>query len=126
MPTASIEQLLNAVMQLPPPEYEQFLQKLLHLKAREKAPCLSKRESELLLAINQGLPPADARRMRTLIRKRQAYEITPDELQELIGLTNESERLGAERLKHLIELAALRNVTLDEIMQQLGIGPRPI
>lgn len=86
-------------------------------------PTLSQRESELLTNINQGLPLADARRMKTLIAKRQSYTITEGELQELIQLTDEAERLNVERLKDLIELAHLRGVTLDEVMAQLGIRP---
>jgi len=61
--------------------------------------------------------------MKELIAKRQSYTITEDELQELIRLTDESERLNVERMKHLLELAHLRGVTLDEVMEQLGIKP---
>ena len=51
------------------------------------------------------------------------YTITEADLQELIRLTDESERLNAERIKHLLELAHLQGVTLDEVMKQLGIEP---
>ncbi|MDQ3257719.1 MAG: hypothetical protein M3R15_28170 [Acidobacteriota bacterium] len=61
--------------------------------------------------------------MKQLIAKRQSYTIAEDELQELIRLTDEAERLNVERVKHLIELAQLRNVTLDELMNKLGIRP---
>ncbi|MBS1791371.1 MAG: hypothetical protein JST85_26910 [Acidobacteria bacterium] len=125
MPTAQIEtdQLLNAALQMPEEEFQQFVTKLFTLKARERVPTLSQRESELLTAINQGLPPTDAKRMNALIAKRQSYTIKEDELQELIRLTDESERLNVERMKHLLELAHLRGVTLDEVMEQLGIRP---
>lgn len=128
MPTIQIEteQLLNAALQMPQNELEQFITRLFVLKARERVPALSERESELLLQINQGLPPDDAKRMKELIAKRQSYTITEDELQELIRITDEAERLNVERLKHLIELAQLRNVTLDELMDQLGIRPAVI
>jgi hypothetical protein len=127
MPTIQIEteQLLNAALQMPQEEFEQFLAKLLSIKARERAPVLSERESELLLKINEGLSPTDAKRMKELIAKRQSYTITEAELQELIHLTDEAERLNVERLKHLIELAHLRNVTLDQLMDQLGLRPEP-
>jgi hypothetical protein len=127
MPTIQIEteQLLNAALQMPQEEFEQFLAKLLSIKARERAPVLSERESELLLKINEGLSPTDAKRMKDMIAKRQSYTITEAELQELIRLTDEAERLNVERLKHLIELAHLRNVTLDQLMDQLGLRPEP-
>lgn len=125
MPTTQIEtdQLLNVALQMPEDEFQQFVTKLFTLKARERVSALSQRESELLTNINQGLPPADAKRMRALIAKRQSYTITEGELQELIQLTDEAERLSVERLKHLIELAHLRGITLDEVMAQLGIRP---
>ena len=123
MPTAQIEtdQLLNAALQMPEEEFQQFVTKLFTLKASQRVSALSQRESELLTSINQGLPPDGTRRMKALIAKRQSFTITEDELQELIRLTDESERLNVERLKRLLELAHLRGVTLDEVMVQLGL-----
>jgi hypothetical protein len=127
MPTIQIEteQLLNAALQMPRPELERFVAKLFALKAREETPNLSAEETKLLLKINHDLPPAARNRMNELIDRRQAGLITPAELEELIRLTDQSEEIGVERLKCLIELAALRNTTLDELMQQLGIKPVP-
>lgn len=125
MPTIQIEtdQLLQAALQMPREELEQFVVRLFALKAQQETPGLSEREAELLMEINQGLPPATGKRMKKLIAKRQSGTITEDELQELIRFTDEAERLNVERVKHLTELAALRNVTLDELMDRLGIRP---
>lgn len=77
MPTIEIEteQLLKAVLQMPEEELQQFVTRLFALKASQNAQALSERESELLIKIDQGLPPADARRMKELIVKRQSYII---------------------------------------------------
>jgi hypothetical protein len=125
MPTIHVEteQLLNAALQMPRPELERFVAKLFALKVREETPDLSAAEAELLLRINQGLPPAARKRMDELIDKRQAGLITPTELDELIQLTDQAEAFGVERLRCLVALAALRNTTLDELMRQLGIKP---
>src|SRR5262245_33858290 len=74
MPTIEIEtdQLLRAALQMPEEELQRFVARLLTLKARQKTPTLSERESELLIKINQGLPPADARLMKELIVRRQS------------------------------------------------------
>ena len=127
MPTIQVEpeQLLDAALQMPRPELERFVAKLFALKARQETPNLSEAETRLLLKINRDLPPAARSRMNELIDKRQAGLITPSELDELIQLTDQSEGIGAERLKCLIELAALRNVTVEELMRQLGIKPVP-
>lgn len=117
------EQLLDAVLQMPQSELEEFVRRVFSLKARERAPVLSERESELLQKIYKGIAPATQQRLNELIEKRQSYTITEDELQELIKLTNQVETFDAERLKYLIELAHLRNVPLDDLIRQLGIKP---
>ncbi len=86
--------------------------------------CLQ-RESELLLQINQTLPPPQRKRLNLLIKKRQSHTITSAELQELKQMTHEIEKSDARRLKGLIELAALRNVPLDDLIKQLGLKPYP-
>jgi hypothetical protein len=127
MPTIQIEpeQLLNAALQMSQAEFDQFVTRLFSIKARERAPVLSEREDELLQKIYQGLPPEMQQRLNELIEKRQSYTITDDELQELIKLTDQVELFDAERLKHMIELAHLRNVPLDDLIRQLGIKPVP-
>lgn len=127
MPTIQIEtdELLKAALQLPQVELEQFVGRLLSLKARERAPVLSEREAELLGKIYQGLPAGLQQRLNVLIKKRQASTITPDELQELIELTNQVELFDAARLELLSELAHLRNVPLRQLIKQLGLKPVP-
>ena len=125
MPTIQIEtnQLLEAASQMPREELERFVARLFVLKARQETPALPERESELLTQINRGLTPETGERMKELITKRQSATISEDEVRELISITDKAERLNVERVKHLIELAALRNVTLDELIDQLGIRP---
>ena len=127
MPTIQIEteQLLEAALQMPQSDFEQFVSRLFSIKARERAPVLSEREAELLQQIYLGLPPATQNRLNELIKKRQSYTITDDELLELNMLTNEVELFDAERLRHLTELAHLRNVPLATLIRLLGIKPVP-
>lgn len=127
MPTIHIEtdELLKAALQLPPIELEKFVTKLFVLKAKERTPLLSQRESELLLQINLTLPPPQRKRLNLLLKKRQSHTIKPTELQELKQMTHEIEKSDAQRLKCLIELAAIRNVPLDDLIKQLGLKPYP-
>ena len=127
MPTIQVdpEQLLQAALQMPRAELEQFVTRLLALKIGQDTPHLSQAESELLLAINQGIPAATQQRLDALIAQRQAHTLTVAEHQELLQLTAQIEQRDAERLQHLIELAVLRQVTLDTLMQQLGLQPAP-
>jgi hypothetical protein len=127
MPTIhnGTDELLQAALQLPPVEWEQFVTRLFTLKARERAPVLAERESELLGQIYQGLPTATQQRLNELIEKRQGYTITETELQELNALTDQVELFDAARLERLIELAHLRNMPLAQLIQQLGLKPVP-
>ncbi len=87
---------------------------------------LERREIVLLEKINRGLPPESERRFRQLIAARQDGVIRPEELDELITLTDEAETLQVERLEHLAELARIRGKDLLTVMNDLGIEPRPV
>jgi hypothetical protein len=127
MPTIEIEpeQLLQAALQMSREELERFVARLFALKASQETAGLTEKETELLMKINQGLPPDMQRRLDELIDKRRSYAITEEELQELIRLTDQTESFDVERLKYLIELAHLRGVTLDDLVARLGIKPVP-
>ena len=57
--------------------------------------------------------------------RRRAGTLTPEEHQELLRLTGEAERLQAERIERLAELARLRGTSLGAVMNELGIRPSP-
>jgi hypothetical protein len=118
---ASAEEIIQVVKQLPLPELEQLVDRVIAIRAERRAPHLTGSESELLSRINQSLPAGDRARLKELIDKRDAETITSTELPELIGMTDRLENLQAERLAALVELATLRGVTFDEVINQLGI-----
>jgi hypothetical protein len=68
----------------------------------------------------------EQRRFSELVAKRQDEAISPDELRELVALSDQSEEHDAKRLATLIELAQLREMTLPVLMIFLGITARPI
>jgi hypothetical protein len=118
---ASAEEIIQVVRQLPLRELDQVADQVIAIRAERRAPHLTGNESDLLGRINRGLPAAERVRLNELISQRDAEMITPSELQELIGLTDRLEKLQAERLAALAELATLRGVTLDEVINHLGI-----
>ncbi len=119
----STEQLLHAVERLPPHALATFVAQVLALRAQREAPHLSQPETTLLLQINQGLTADVQRRFDELVAKRQAETITTDELQELIAITDQIEQQDAQRLAALVKLAQLRQATVPELMDALGIKP---
>jgi len=129
MPTIQIEanlsneQILNAARQMSRQELSQLVEQVLALRARHEAQVLTAAESELLLKINQPVPDDLQRRYDELIARRNERALSPEERQELLRLTDQVELLEAERVKHLIELAQLRHVSLDDLMRSLGMEP---
>ncbi len=125
MPTIQIaaDQLLEAARQLPPPEFNQLVERLLAWRGQlmNAAPRLSAAETALLLKINQGVAPAPQQRYDELLEKRDARTLTPEEYQELLALTDQVEAFNVERVKALADLAQLRQVSLPEVMRQLGL-----
>lgn len=82
---------------------------------------LSPLEAGLLEQINLGITEETWRRYHMLIEKRRAEQLAPGEQEILIQISNEIEKANARRIEALIQLAKLRHVSLDVLMNQLGI-----
>ena len=115
------EQLLKAVDQLDQTELDDFVRDVIALRARRQAPSLSKTESELLLKINRAIPSEIQDRYDELIAKRRQESLTSSEYDELLQLTDQVEKLEAERVADLADLARLRQVSLSKLLTQLDI-----
>jgi hypothetical protein len=131
MPTIQLQanvspnDLLRAVGQLDARELDEFLAEVLAIRARRQSRCLPLAEADLLQRINQGLPAEQHDRYQELITKRQAKSLTPTEISELLQLTDQSELLEADRAAALVELARLRQVSVDDLIRDLGLRPSP-
>ena len=117
----TLDKLLEAIKQLSLSDLDQLMFQILALKAQHKAPCLSKDETKILLKINKGLPDKIQKRFDELVAKRQEEALAPDELQELLKLTNQIEKSDAMRVKYMAELARLRGTSLTTLMRELDI-----
>lgn len=117
----SSEELLKAVEQLNQPDLERFVSQILALQAQRKASSLTQTETELLLKINQGIPSNTQKYYNELIAKREAKNLTKNEYRELLDLTEQIEKLQAQRIEYLAQLARLRGILLIDLMKNLGI-----
>jgi hypothetical protein len=97
-----------------------------HLRGSEPAggngARLSAREAELIQQINLGLPADLWAEYRELIRKRDEQALTPAEHQRLVSISDQIEQSNARRMTHVAQLARLRGVKLDALMNDLGIS----
>lgn len=80
-------------------------------------------ESALLKKINLDFSEAEWTDYKQLIVLRRAENINEQDYQRLLFLGDKLELANAERFKYLIELAQLRQVSLDKLMSDLGIKP---
>jgi len=116
-----LEELLKAAAQLSTRELEHFVARILALRAQRAAPSLAKEEARLLGKINRGLPPTDQRRYDELTAKRKAEALSSEEHRELLDMIDRIEQADAERVRALASLAQLRDVSLEALMDDLGI-----
>jgi hypothetical protein len=81
-------------------------------------------EMELLRKVNLNITVETWERYYTLIEKREAEILTEAEYQELLALTDKIEIANANRIENLILLSKLRKVSVEELMEELGIRPQ--
>lgn len=117
----SLEELIKAATQLDENDLDRLLHQVVVLRARRRATVLSEEEAQLLLKINQSVPTDLRDRYQFLRQKREAETLTEAEYQTLIQLSNQIEQIGAQRLEALANLAQLRQVSLLDLMETLGI-----
>ena len=78
---------------------------------------------ELLQKINEGWSTERWGQYHSLVAKRRAETLMEVEYVELAALTNDREVVHARRIQYLIDLAKLRGVSMDTVMDDLGIRP---
>ncbi|HBE17701.1 MAG TPA: STAS/SEC14 domain-containing protein [Cyanobacteria bacterium UBA11149] len=117
----SLEELIKGANQLDETDLDRLLHQIVVLRARRKTTVVPEEEAQLLMKINQGIPADIRDRYQILHQKREAETLTDVEYNTLIQLSNQIEQIGAQRLEALASLAQLRQVTLLNLMETLGI-----
>lgn len=121
-PLSTAEMLNNAAL-LDAQTLDQFVQNLIALRARRKLAAPGGQEAALLEKINRGLPAEQLQRFLYLQERRESETLTDLEHEELMELIAAIERLNAERVQYLGELAQLRKIPVRQLMRELGLFP---
>ena len=116
-----LDEVLHGLARLGTKELAQFVDKVIALQAQRRAPSLPKDETELLQQINCGLPADIRQRYDALNTKLHDETITPEEHAELLTFIDRLELADVERMQRLVALAQIRGVSVDTLMEQLGI-----
>ncbi|MBB6051231.1 hypothetical protein [Armatimonas rosea] len=84
----------------------------------------SRREQELLTRVQNSFPKDQEAQLRRLAERQD--DLTAAEQTELLTLSHQREKQNAARLALLLELAELRGQSLDQVMTELKLTPKPL
>jgi hypothetical protein len=119
----SVNEILNSVERLESSKFEQFYRDLTALRIQKTGlPKLNSIESQLLTTINTEFDPKKWERLTYLDWKLEFSALTDKEEAESLKLAEAYESFSVERLKCLSQLALLRRISIDVLMEQLGVN----
>ncbi len=118
------EQLIQTVEQLDASELEQLIAQAIRVQNKRKILSLPNDQSLLLQQITQCIPINLQKRYDFLIGKRQDNTLTDEEYQELINLGVHIEAIDVKRLENLTELATLRQMSLNSVIEEFQLQPQ--
>jgi hypothetical protein len=116
--------LFHEVERLDNRSLDTFISNIVLMRAKRSASDRQKREAFLLGKINKGLSFQDAVRLQLLNQKYSEGNITEQKYSELNVLVEKVEKLNVSRLKYMTQLAQFREVSVRELMNQLGINQK--
>ena len=102
-------------------ELDNLIKQAIVLRARRRAPSVTRDEAELMLEINRGLSTEKQKRFDELAEKLETGTMNADQQREFLRLTDFIEKQDAARLKLIGRLAEIRQQTFDVVMKSLGI-----
>lgn len=117
-----LQSIIDGISNLETRDLESFAKAVNQILAHRKAPALSERETKLLLNINQGLPSDLQEKYLELIEKSEKETLSEQEILKYQELASKAETIDVLRLQSLVELAQLRNISLEELLDQLNIN----
>ncbi len=123
-PQQSVVQIVENAARLDVQEFESLFNKLAVLRAQRTAPFLPKEEADLLKKINEGFPAEKWSRLAQLDEKMELSDLLPVESDESLLLAEELEAYTVQRFVYLKELATLRKILVEQLMQDLDIAPK--
>lgn len=116
-----VNMLLREAERLDNRSLDDFISNVISLRARRTH--THKEEAMLLERINKSLSAEQIQRLHDLNQKNKETQLSQHEQAELLKLVEKSEMLTVNRLKYLTALARLRNISVRELMAELGIAP---
>lgn len=117
----TLEDVLKGIANLEMGELEELTDKVIGLRAERRIPSIPQDEADLLEKINRGLSADERRRYGQLLQKLLDESMSTEEHEEYLSLIGQIKLADAKRMHCLVELAALRNRSVDAVMDELGL-----
>lgn len=122
----NLQSLIGGFADMPLPDLEYFINGLNALVVRKRVTDSNKRNKLLLQKINQTVLPEPVMERYTFLQEKMEIENLPEtEHQELLNLVTKEEKIRNKRFQYLLELAQLRDISLTQLMNQLGLNTLP-
>ena len=120
---SNFDNIIQSLSNLNLNELDLLMSRLVGLRRQKLPSVLTELESGLLKKINTPIPMEIQKRYDLLIDKRDDQKLSDEEYNELIELTAYSEQHTVQRLEYLMELSRVKNVSLDDLMDELELKP---
>lgn len=121
-----INQIKSLFPKLSTNDLEEFLLEIKTIIGSRKNSKKGNKETELIEKLNETvLPESSILAYQAIINKRATNELSEDEQTQLDKLIEEDLILQTKRIHILGELAKLRNKTVAEVMEDLGLQTPP-
>jgi hypothetical protein len=115
------EDLINGVSELDTSDLEKLVDTMGHILAGRKNASPAEREKELLKELENVVPDFVRHRYKELHTNLQKEKISGPEHQELLQIIDFMEERAITRIHLMAELAALRQISLKQVAQQLRV-----
>jgi DNA-binding PucR family transcriptional regulator len=117
----SVAEILNSAKGLESNNFEELFRELSVLRVQRNGIfVLDEVETKLLSKINSQFDTKKWERLKYLDWKLEFDSLTEKEASESLKLAESYENYSVERLKNLSQLAQLRKISIDKLLEQLG------
>ena len=120
----SVTEILKSAERLETKNFERLYQKLYAQRIKRNGiKVLNETESVLLNEINEQYDVKKWERLQYLDWKLESGALTQKEELESLKLAEYYENYSIKRLKNIAQLAIIRQVSIDNLIEQLGLRP---
>ncbi|WP_421949216.1 hypothetical protein [Phaeodactylibacter xiamenensis] len=117
----TVKDLLQGVAQLSSEELDYFIERAIEIRSSKEGISEEAQIKTLIEAVGKGPEQSWLQRLEELDQKRINNALSDQELKEFQQMGEELEEWSAQRLKHLVQLAALKKTDLPALVKELEL-----